>query len=417
MKSLLRWTAAVLLLSIAVGALALAAALQREPAVALQEEIGPQDVVRAMALLRAHDPRRGKPDRLRVATVNERDLEVLLNHAMRDWPGAASRVSLQPGVATVTLSGRAPPNPVGRWVNVEARLVQTGGLPVIDSVHVGRLPIPVWLGQRVGLHLIERAGLLAELQITAEVIRNVGFRPQRLQVAYAWRDDSAQRMVQALLPAEELLRLRAYGDRLSELLAAARPAWHAPLAQLLGPMFELARQRTAAGGDAAAENRAAIVVLALYANGRDVDSLLPVVRSGPRQQPLRLLLAGRDDFPRHFLVSAALVVETSGKLAQSIGLAKEVADARSGSGFSFNDMAANRAGTRFGEMALRAAAELQARVAPGVTDDDLMPAWADLPEFMPEADFVRRYGGVGAPPYLAMMGEIESRVGALRLFR
>lgn len=46
-----------------------------------------------------------------------------------------------------------------------------------------------------------------------------------------------------------------------------------------------------------------------------------------------------------------------------------------------------------------------------------MPAWVDLPQFMPEAEFVRRYGGVGAPRYQAMMAEIERRVGALRLFR
>jgi hypothetical protein len=110
-------------------------------------------------------------------------------------------------------------------------------------------------------------------------------------------------------------------------------------------------------------------------------------------------------------------VGTSDALAQSIGLKKELADARSGSGFSFNDMAANLAGARFGAMALQAPAELQARVAPGVGDDDLMPAWVDLPQFMPEAEFVRRYGGVGAPRYQAMMAEIERRVGALRLFR
>ena len=145
--------------------------------------------------------------------------------------------------------------------------------------------------------------------------------------------------------------------------------------------------------------------------------MLPGARGWPRARRLRLLLSGRDDFPRHFLISAALVVGASDTLAQAIGLSKELADARSGSGFSFNDMAANLAGARFGEMALRAPAELQARVAPGVGDDDLMPPWADLPQFMPEAEFVRRYGGVGAPPYQAMMAEIERRVGALRLFR
>ena len=109
--------------------------------------------------------------------------------------------------------------------------------------------------------------------------------------------------------------------------------------------------------------------------------------------------------------------EGTGPLSRAIGVYKEVDDARGGSGFSFNDMAANLAGTRFGEMAMRAPVELQALVAAGVTDDDLMPAWDDLPQFMPEAEFLHRYGGVGAPPYQAMMAEIDRRVGALRLFR
>ena len=42
---------------------------------------------------------------------------------------------------------------------------------------------------------------------------------------------------------------------------------------------------------------------------------------------------------------------------------------------------------------------------------------ADLPEFMREADFIQRYGGVGAPGYLAMMKEIEGRLNRLVVFR
>jgi hypothetical protein len=223
--------------------------------------------------------------------------------------------------------------------------------------------------------------------------------------------------MQALLPEAERQRLRAHAAHLAALAADAAPGWDASLAGLLGPMLELARQRSVAGGDAAAENRAAIVVLALFANGRHVGSVLPAAADWPRARPLRLLLDGRDDLPRHFLVSAALAVETSGGLAQSIGLAKEVADARRGSGFSFKDMAANLAGTRFGEMALRTPAQLQARAARGLTDADLVPPLDGLPEFLPEAEFVRRYGGIGAPAYEALMADIERRVGALPLWR
>jgi hypothetical protein len=138
-----------------------------------------------------------------------------------------------------------------------------------------------------------------------------------------------------------------------------------PLVRLLGPMFELARQRTAAGGDAAAENRAALLVLTLFANGRGMDALVPAAAKWPRPRRMRVMLGGREDLPLHFLVSAALAAEGSGPLSQAIGLYKEVTDSRGGSGFSFSDMAANRAGTRFGQNLVGEAARVQALLAPG----------------------------------------------------
>ena len=417
MRFTLRRVAATLLLAAAAAAGVLLAALQGGPAVLAHEDLGALDAARVVALLRAHDPRRAVSGRVSAVTLHERELEVLLDRGARRWPGTISRVELQRNVATLTLSARVPPNPFGRWLNVRARLVQTNGLPALESLRIGALPVPVWLGEALALRLVERAELLGELQLTADVVQHVRFAPQRLQVVYAWRDDSARRMMEALLPAAEQARLRVYAERLAELAAREAPAWEMPMTRLLVPIFALARERSAAGNDAAAENRAAIVVLTLFANGRALRSVLPAASDWPRPRPLRLLLAGRDDFPRHFLVSSALVVESTGALAQAIGLAKEVADARGGSGFSFNDMAANLAGTRFGELAMRAPEQLQARLARGVTDDDLMPAWADLPEFLPEAEFVRRYGGVGAPRYAALMAEIDRRVGALSLFR
>jgi len=417
MNKALRWMLAGLLAALATATLVLALALERGPAVARHAEIGPDDLQRALGLLRAHDPRRARPGRLRSVSLGERDLEVLIDHGSRRWLEAASRVELQQGAAVVSLSVRAPRNPLGSWINIQTRWLQTGSLPALDTLRVGRLPVPVWLGEWAALRLLAGADLLGEWQLTADVVRRVQFAPQRLQVVYAWRDESAQRVMQALLPEADQQRLRAHAAHLAALTARAVPGWDASLAGLLGPMLELAQQRSAAGGDAAAENRAAIVVLALFANGRQIASVLPAAADWPRARPLRLLLDGRDDLPRHFLVSAALVVETSGALAQSIGLAKEVADARNGSGFSFMDMAANLAGTRFGEMALRAPAQLQARAARGLADADLVPSLDGLPEYLPEDEFLRRYGGVGAPAYEALMADIDRRVGALGLWR
>ena len=128
-------------------------------------------------------------------------------------------------------------------------------------------------------------------------------------------------------------------------------------------------------------------------------------------------MAGRVDFPLHFLVSAALATESSTPLSKAIGIYKEVADARHGSGFSFNDVAANRAGTRFGQRITESAPALQRRLAGGVDDADLLPRTDDLPEFMPEAEFQRRFGGVGAPAYLALLAEIDRRIADLALYR
>ena len=412
-----RGLALALLLMTAGVAAALMAMLQAEPAVATSQDLNHEDVARALSLLRTHDPRQAQAGVVSSALVSERDLEVLLNHAAHRWFDAASRVQLLSRRATVQLSAHAPSNPVGRWLNLELQLQETGGLPVIDGFRIGRLPLPPWLAERIGLYAVDRFGLRQELQLAAEVVRRVRFSPQQVLVTYAWQGDSMNRLFDGLLTAEELKRLRVYSDRLVELTARRASSTEMPMVQLLGPMFDLARQRSSAGNDAAAENRAVLVALTLYANGRAVGSVAPAARSWPQPRPMRLMLAGRADFPLHFLVSAALASEGTTPLSKAIGVYKEVTDSRGGSGFSFNDMAANRAGSRFGALAVQDPQRLQDRLARGVSDGELLPRTDDLPEFLAEPEFVRRYGGVGAPAYNALLVEIDRRISLLPLLR
>jgi hypothetical protein len=183
--------------------------------------------------------------------------------------------------------------------------------------------------------------------------------------------------------------------------------------------MRLASERSA-GGDPQAESRAVIVVVAFYVNGKGLSAIVPGAKNWPRPARRKVTLNGRDDFPQHFTISAALAANAGGPLSDAIGLYKEVDDSRGGSGFSFNDIAADRAGTVFGEVAMRpgeGARAFQRRVAAGLKEPDMMPVVADLPEFMPEAEFKRRFGGIGAPAYNKMMQEIERRVAACALYR
>ena len=59
---------------------------------------------------------------------------------------------------------------------------------------------------------------------------------------------------------------------------------------------------------------------------------------------------------------------------------------------------------------------LQARLGLPLSERVLMPETRDLPEFMPEAEFTRRFGGIGAPAYTRMVADIEARIAALPLY-
>ncbi len=255
-----------------------------------------------------------------------------------------------------------------------------------------------------------------EGKLATDVVKRVTLLDAQVRIFYEWRDDTPERLRAALVPRADQDRMKAYSDRLVEITAKAGSVQSISLTQLMSPMFALAKQRTATG-DATKENRAAIVTLAFYSIGRGLSAIIPAAKDWPAPRALRVTLNGRDDFPQHFLVSAAIAAEAGSPLADAIGLYKEVEDSRGGSGFSFNDIAADRAGTRFGELAVKAPQKLQTTLAAGVHERDFMPDVSDLPEFMQEAEFKKRYGGVSAPAYSKMMANIEARVAARPLFR
>ena len=106
-------------------------------------------------------------------------------------------------------------------------------------------------------------------------------------------------------------------------------------------------------------------------------------------------------------------------LADAVGLYKEIEDARGGSGFSFNDIAADRAGRRMGELAVSSesvAKAIQARLGMS-KESDFMPMTDDLPEFMSELEFKRRFGGLQGEEYRQMMGDIDRRIAVLPINR
>jgi len=108
-------------------------------------------------------------------------------------------------------------------------------------------------------------------------------------------------------------------------------------------------------------------------------------------------------------------------VSDAAGLLKEELDADiGGSGFSFADLLADRAGTTFADWATRdeaTARAMQDRLASGFRVEEFFPPAADLPEGIPDAELQSRYGGVGGEDYRHLIEEIERRIAACAAYR
>jgi len=128
----------------------------------------------------------------------------------------------------------------------------------------------------------------------------------------------------------------------------------------------------------------------------------------------RTTLRSRHDLSRHFWVSAGLVVLTDANRSLTIGLGKELMDSTSGgSGFSFVDMMANRAGILFASSSTgsqHSAQEIHFRLRAELTSGDFLPDIAGLPEGIYRQEFTSQFGGLGGRKTREINQEIIRRL-------
>ncbi|BCX87648.1 hypothetical protein MIN45_P0015 [Methylomarinovum tepidoasis] len=194
--------------------------------------------------------------------------------------------------------------------------------------------------------------------------------------------------------------------------------WQKHGASLLTPLqllFAHARRYTTTA-TAAAEHRALLQILAVYTNQYDPARLFALKPRGKLHYP-RLALQGRHDLAQHFVTSAAVSASGGAGLARYLGLYKELTDFDTGSGFSFSDLAADMAGTRFGRLAVTNPGYLQRQLLRLDSERGLLPSLKGLPDHLSRTDFQRRFGHTGSPAYRHLLATIERRIGALPLYR
>ena len=390
-------------------------ALDRAPAIEPLAGFRRSDLAWVKSLFQKHDPRRLTPDVVQSIQLDEAELNRLLNYAVELRRVSGIAAELTPGHATLTATLTVPDTPFGHYLNITAEIADAPDGMRIQHMQFGSLPIPGTLadwGMRLLHRWLRRDATYAAL---ADAFIRVNFDENQATLDYRWRPELLVRVerksVELLVTPEDQALMLLYASRLDSILKPHPHGAQLSLAQIMPALFAWPLQP---GTDAAEENRAALTAVAAYLAGISLPKLLESDGQSIRRAPRVLLsLHGRRDFAEHFTISAALSVNGGSRLANAIGLIKEEEDAGRGSGFSFTDLAANRAGVRLGEAATgRQAAWLRQKLAAARGDAALLPDFRDLPEFMPQAEFDRRFGPVGGPRYQAVIARIDARLNA-----
>lgn len=380
-------------------------------------QLSHEDIAHARTLLKNNDPRYMQAGMTRTVYLSEKDINLAANYILHK--NALGGVSLlldanQLNIlatleAPLVLAQKIPYLPNRRYLNIEISLLEQQNKITIKTLKLGQLSVPPMLSERVlryGLPLLDQTG---QYQLIRDVIKRVDLQPQRLKVSYQWNPEVLSYARTTFLNSENLQALKVYYDQLIALQAKGIGNQGSVLL-LLQPLFHLAQERSL-NGNPINENRALLTLLGAWAGGQDIKQLIPELTQRPAS--FRLKLAGRKDFAQHYLISAALAASGDGSLADAVGLFKEVSDSKSSSGFSFTDIAADRAGSNLGSKAtasLSNARKIQSFFTNGVTAEQVMPSVKGLPEHMSRAQFEKRFGSVGSDTYNATMAEIEKRI-------
>jgi hypothetical protein len=423
-----------LLSSLVVSAVVLPAAmlvlgLDKAPAVTAPPNVSLADIRQAQDFLRRFDPRSMQADRVTEISASAGELNTALHAGLSAVPEVKGRVAVdRAGLSLFTTAELPlPDNPLGRYVNVRATLAPSRGGLEVARFAVGTLELPPEvvkpvLGALLDYFLGDGKGGPALASV-----KQVSVAGDRVTVAFRPPPDLAadvRAAARKAIHAADPEKVRAYLQRIAEIAASHAKKDTVSFGAFVGPLFQLARNRST-GVDPLAENRALIFALAIFFGDQRFERILGDVRPAalqpPPLDPWRVRLNGRHDWVQHFTISAALLLGGGSGIANAIGEAKEIKDADGPSGFSFTDIAADRAGVRFAQRATGSVeqARLVQRVLAKETvkESEFFPNVADLPEGLSQAQFAGRFSGTGSPAYATMIDQIDLRIAAIPLYR
>ncbi len=282
----------------------------------------------------------------------------------------------------------------------------------MDGV-VSRRSLPVQSAHALTQEELRKLAEYTKGRMTPDQMRKIRDAVKQSGILDEFKEEGLSSL--ALSPTEKK-HVILYTNRIAHIYPPHKGRTTLPLSMFLRPLFMLARERSEAGGEPVMENRAAILAASLFASGADLSLVLgkdAALARRPKIKPSQVTLSGRRDLTLHFLWSAGIALTAGPEQAHQAGLEKELSDSRGGSGFSFVDLAADRAGI---QLALTATAfpeeaqMIQIRMSRIKKDTDIMPPTAGLPEGLSEREFRRLFKNTESKKFLRISKDIDERI-------
>ena len=402
--------------------------LEREPVVANVQTINTDDAVRTRTLVKkVINDLHNSGDQPLTLFATEDDLASVFSFTHRSVPGITGKALITPELFEMLVAIKIPHNPVGDYMNVRFSIAPSASGLRIVKASLGRISIPGSIARYLIAFFLDLTFGYNQGRVLLASIDSVVLTDTSISVHMKPIPDLKQHVQEmrkrlkyvrgevAIMGKPETVRV--YYAKLIELSEKVPTNEPVSLTRFIGPLFKFARDR---GGDPADENRAAILALGIYFGHWRVEQMIGHVRTGEmelhRRQTKNVVLAGRVDLRLHFIISAVLEIASKRGIIHAIGEFKELLDAgHGGSGFSFVDLAADRAGVRFAEMATNSgtARRMQHLLGDNPHEDQFFPSIEGLPERLSKEVFEHYFGNVKSDIYVSLIHDIDTCIEQL----
>lgn len=365
------------------------------------------------------------------AEVSLDQINAALIAAGRARPGLGGVARIEEGVllvdVSVELAALVSMVPEGLWSNLHLGIGSSDDGPRLVSARIGDLPVPPVLALgAIGMALDRLFGEgLGDVLIGG--IDQVRVADDSVAVTYELSEADREIVFGRLKDRVRALAGGADAARINThlwLIDRAGDERQLPSGGSVLPYLRHVVEGAAPRSESTnrEELKAALLALTLYcgedAIGPAIGAILPEGMRGARNHCEGTTLGGRDDLKRHFIVSAGIYAASTGDTAFAMGEMKELLDSNDGgTGFSFDDIAADLAGARFAEVFLSAPSSDWPRLLDLIAGEgDVLPPIEGLPSGLSEAAFRDRYGDVDSAQYRAEIAGIARRINAMPLY-